>query len=57
MTRLVLFEYNKKQIKMLFVFNNSIKSTFEIEGKNKTRKQIVAIPDSDIAKDIIEIGV
>ncbi len=32
------------------------KYTFEIGGKNKTRKQIVDIPDSYIAKDTIEIG-
>ncbi len=32
------------------------KFTFEIGGKNKTKKQIVAIPDSYIAKDMIEIG-
>lgn len=32
------------------------KYTFEIGGKNKTRKQIVDIPDSYIAKDMIEIG-
>jgi predicted AAA+ superfamily ATPase len=32
------------------------KYTFEIGGKNKTRKQIVDIPDSYVAKDMIEIG-
>lgn len=32
------------------------KYTFEIGGKNKTKKQIIDIPDSYIAKDMIEIG-
>lgn len=32
------------------------KYTFEIGGKNKTRKQIIDVPDSYIAKDMIEIG-
>lgn len=38
-----------------FLVNNSI--TFEIGGKNKTRKQITGISNSYIIKDDIEIGV
>lgn len=37
-----------------FIINK--KYTFEIGGKNKTKKQIFNIPDSYIAKDNIEIG-
>jgi len=39
-----------------YSFYHSYSAVFTRRAKSKTRKQTVAIPDSYIAKDMIEIG-